>query len=185
VILLLFIIMSMISVSIITGNHRFSRMALMLTSFFIIYWFIISQLHPDLFMPHSKKQGNRDRVDNLLQTIDREHLTMQITELLEQDRLYCDEDLSLKRLADMLAINPKQLSVYLNHHLNLNFNTFINGYRVEEAIRMMREDEDRSLLSIAFAVGFNSKSVFYKEFTKQTGMSPAKYRKSLKASQKS
>jgi AraC-like DNA-binding protein len=56
---------------------------------------------------------------------------------------------------------------------------------VDEAINMMKDDRKRSLLSIAFAVGFNSKSVFYDAFTKQTGLSPAKYRKQFFPSKKS
>jgi type I restriction enzyme R subunit len=90
-----------------------------------------------------------------------------------------DEDLSLKRLAGLLSIHPHQLSAYLNRELNMNFNGFINNYRIEEAVIMMKEEPERSLLSIAFAVGFNSKSVFYSAFTKKTGTSPAKFRKQV------
>ncbi len=181
IIVILFIIISMIALSIITEDPRFSKIALMLISFFVIYWFIMGQIYPGLLMFQTRKTRNQDRVDNLLQTIDGDSLRRRMNEILEKDRLYCDEDLSLKRLADLLMVQPQQLSVYLNHQLNMNLNTFINGYRVKDAIVMMKEEQERPLLSIAFAVGFNSKSVFYEAFTKQTGMSPAKYRKTLES----
>ncbi|HPX90415.1 MAG TPA: helix-turn-helix domain-containing protein, partial [Spirochaetota bacterium] len=60
-----------------------------------------------------------------------------------------------------------------------------NRYRVYEAIEMMKQDNDRSLLDIAFSAGFNSKSAFYEAFTKETGMSPAKYRRKFFPKKKS
>jgi AraC-like DNA-binding protein len=61
----------------------------------------------------------------------------------------------------------------------MNFNTFINDFRIREAMNLMEENPDRNLLSIAFEVGFNSKSVFYDAFSRKTGLSPARYRKQL------
>jgi AraC-like DNA-binding protein len=179
VITILFLITSLIIISMISGNSSFANAAMTLTSLFVIYWFVISQIHPEVFLSPSAKNKNVNRIEGLLDGIDTNKLEADLEQLLVQEKLYCDEDLSLKRLSDLLSIQPQELSVYLNHHLQVNFNTFLNRYRVDEAIAMMKEDKGRSLLSIAFAVGFNSKSVFYDAFTRQTGLSPARYRKSL------
>lgn len=179
VITILFLVIAMIIISMVTGRASFAKWAMVLTTVFAIYWFVIAQIHPEVFLSPPKKNQNLNRIEGLLQGIDTDKLETDLHELLVNEKLYCDEDLSLKRLADLLGIQQQELSVYLNHHLQMNFNSYLNRYRVDEAIAIMKEDKDRSLLSIAFAVGFNSKSVFYDAFTKQTGLSPAKYRKTF------
>jgi len=94
-----------------------------------------------------------------------------------EEKLYRDEDLTLKKLADHLSLKPNQLSEFLNNHLNRNFNSYVNFYRVEEAKKILIEEMERTIISIAYLVGFNSKSVFNTSFSKFTGMSPAQYRK--------
>ena len=179
VITILFLITAMIIISMFTGNIFFARAAMGLTTLFVIYWFVISQIHPEVFLSAPLKNKNLTRIEGLLQGIDIRKLERDLNELLVGEKLYCDEDLSLKRLADLLSIQPQELSVYLNHYLQMNFNAYLNKFRVDESILLMKEDEGRSLLSIAFAVGFNSKSVFYDAFTRQTGLSPARYRKNF------
>jgi len=179
VITILFLITAMIIISMLTGNDSFAKGAMTLTTIFAIYWFVIAQIHPEVFLSSPKKNQNLNRIEGLLHGINTEKLDSGLNELLVREKLYCDEDLSLKRLADLLGVQPQELSVYLNHHLQVNFNSYLNRYRVDEAIVLMKEDPERSLLSIAFAVGFNSKSVFYEAFTRQTGLSPARYRKTV------
>jgi len=97
--------------------------------------------------------------------------------LLEVEKLYCDEDLSLSRLAEILEIRPDQLSELINEKLHSNFSAYINQYRINEAKALLLSEPDRSVLSIAFAVGFNTKSSFYESFQKFTEMNPKDYRK--------
>ena len=70
-----------------------------------------------------------------------------------------------------------QLSQLLNEKLNVNFYTFINKYRIQEARRILTEEPDKSIIAIAYDVGFNSKSSFYEAFSKFTGKTPYRYRK--------
>jgi len=70
-----------------------------------------------------------------------------------------------------------QLSELLNARIGRSFNNFVNEYRVEEACRMLIEEEHRSVVSIGVAVGFNSNSAFYKAFSNIKGISPARFRK--------
>ena len=98
-------------------------------------------------------------------------------ELMEDEKIFADEDLSLNDLARELSISPHQLSEILNGTIHKNFNTFINEYRVQEAMKLLVEEPDRSILSIGIAAGFNSNSNFNTVFTRNTGMSPGKFRK--------
>ena len=175
---ILFIIMTLMIASVATKKITFIKAGLILTSFFVIYWFIINQIFPQLFLPDQSEKSQK-RVSTLLQGLDCKKIEKKLNSLMEDEKVYCDEDLTLKRLSELLSIHPQQLSTYLNHKLEINFNNYINRYRIEESIKLMQTDTDRSLLSIAYAAGINSKSVFYDAFSKQKGMSPAQFRKSL------
>ena len=97
--------------------------------------------------------------------------------LMERDKIYRDEELTLQSLAKKLSLSIHQLSHILNETYNMNFNSYVNQYRVEEARKMLVENPCESILSIAHEVGFNSKSAFYAAFSRFTGMTPTVYRK--------
>jgi len=80
-------------------------------------------------------------------------------------------------VAEELSVSPHQLSEFINNRLGMNFNTYVNRYRVEEAMRVLVDDPDKPITAIAFDLGFNSISVFYNAFLKNTGLSPARYRR--------
>lgn len=87
-------------------------------------------------------------------------------------------DLSLAELADMLGTTPHNLTEVLNARLGVTFYDFINGYRVEEAMRRLadRDSAHLSILGIALEAGFNSKSTFYSVFKRHTGTTPTAFR---------
>lgn len=107
--------------------------------------------------------------------------TRLLEKAIEQDKLYLDPDLTLAKLAEASAIPAKHLSQLINERYELNFNDFVNRYRVEEAKRRLLAPaaRDCKLLRIAFEAGFNSKSVFNIAFKKNTGLSPSEFRKLL------
>ena len=105
----------------------------------------------------------------------------ELTRHMEADKPYLEGNLVLPQLARQLGISPNYLSQVINEQLNLNFYDFVNGYRVEEAKRLMREagQKNVNILNIALDSGFNSKSAFYTAFKKAASMTPTQYRKSL------
>ena len=101
----------------------------------------------------------------------------QLKIIMEEEKFYCDEDLTLKRLSEALEISTHQLSEFLNGYYKMNFKNFINSYRIKEAKILLSEQPGRNTLSIAFAAGFNSYTTFYYQFKKKEGMSPNDFRR--------
>lgn len=113
---------------------------------------------------------------SLLQGLDRTALKENLLQVMEKERLYRDEELSLADLADELALSTHQVSELINQELGKNFAAFVNDFRIREACELLRKDPDRSVLDIAFEVGFRTKSSFHRAFQKHTGKTPSEYR---------
>ncbi|MEQ9404298.1 MAG: helix-turn-helix domain-containing protein [Cyclobacteriaceae bacterium] len=98
--------------------------------------------------------------------------------LIESRKLYLERELGLSDLANEMGVSTHHLSQAINEILNLNFYDLINQYRVEEAKSRIKEEKEKSLLQVAFEVGFNNKASFNNAFKKHVGMTPSKYRES-------
>jgi AraC-like DNA-binding protein len=109
--------------------------------------------------------------------VDVQRLLAQLAKLIEEEGGYRDPALSLQSLSSRLGIPNHQLSKLLNENMGMNFRGYINRYRLEEAKRLLAEKSGMSILDIAYAVGFNSKSAFNSSFAKELGLSPSDYRK--------
>lgn len=115
-----------------------------------------------------------------LNGINLEAIHKRLQELMEEKKLFLNEELRLSMLAEELLISPNQLSRILNEHYTKNFNEFINFYRIEESKKILLDDLEKTILSVAFEVGFNSKATFNSQFVKFTGLTPSEYRKKFK-----
>ena len=96
---------------------------------------------------------------------------------MEQDHLYLDPELNLALLARHTGLPQKTISLVLNQHLQKSFNEFVNGYRVEafkQNIQQLQQD-NITILAMAFDAGFNSQATFQRAFRSNTGMSPREY----------
>lgn len=100
-----------------------------------------------------------------------------IEQVVGEQRLYLQPDLSLSDVAQRLKTNTSVLSAAINQNFGKNFNDFVNYYRVEEVKRQLKNPENShlSLLGIALECGFNSKSTFNRAFKKFTGKSPKEF----------
>jgi adenylate cyclase len=102
-----------------------------------------------------------------------------LLELIETEEPYLNPDLSLRSLANQVAINPNQLSWLLNEHVGKNFNEFINHYRIEAFKKLASDPVNSNLtvMALAYDSGFNSKTVFNTYFKKETGITPKEFLK--------
>ena len=103
---------------------------------------------------------------------------------MEMNKLYLNGKLSIQDVSDELNIPKQYISEVLNEHMNTNFQDFINGYRVEEFIKRIENDQNNqfTLLGIATEVGFNSKSTFNAIFKKFKGLTPTQFKKNISQS---
>ncbi len=100
---------------------------------------------------------------------------------MEMEKLYLDPTLSLKKVADLMKTNTNDLSKAINKGAEQHFNDFVNAFRVEHIKKDIEKGfaKQRTLTSIAFDAGFNSKSTFNRAFKKRTGVTPKAYQDSL------
>jgi AraC-like DNA-binding protein len=138
--------------------------------------YLAGQRYPQ-FMQFLKIQARKKRYErSLLNGIDPIVVSARLTGLMEDERLYTRDELSLKMLSDALVVTPHQLSQLLNERFNMNFKSYVNSFRVRDARRMLVADPESSIISIAYVVGFNSKTSFYRAFARETGRTPQQYR---------
>jgi len=99
--------------------------------------------------------------------------------LAQVERVYRDANISLLAFSRKIKVSPRVLSLVINERLNTSFFELINRYRVEEAQKMLENVEfhRQSILDIAYAVGFNSKTAFNRAFRLFTHQTPSQYRK--------
>lgn len=147
---------------------------------YLSYWIAIEGLIRNnivviqLLPPTTKKQAYNQLPQDKINS-----LKARIQQLMDRDKLFLDEELSLRKLASQAGIEPNLLSYLLNAAFRQNFYDFVNQYRVEEVKGKMADSsvQHLTLLAIAFECGFNSKATFNRSFKKVTGMSPSAYRK--------
>ncbi len=109
-----------------------------------------------------------------------ENLELEIEKVsiyMDQHKPYTNPKLNLVELAHQLKLPPYLLSKVINTGFEKNFFDFVNGYRVEEFKRRVEDPRFHhyNLLSIAFEVGFNSKTAFNRSFKKITNQTPSSY----------
>ena len=103
-------------------------------------------------------------------------ISQKLQQLMEEDKVYRDPELSLEILAEKLSVSKHMLSQVLNDYLQRGFHQYVNDHRIREACVMLKEQKHFSIEAIGHEVGFHSRSSFFSSFKKSVGMTPSKYR---------
>ena len=106
-----------------------------------------------------------------------------LLKVMDDEKPYLMEDLTLGNLAELLSTTDKKLSVLLNQFMHTSFYDYINDFRIKHVINMMENPDFNkyTLLAIAFESGFKSKTSFNRIFKKVTQSSPSEYKKNVLA----
>ncbi|AMP99705.1 hypothetical protein AY601_2825 [Pedobacter cryoconitis] len=130
-----------------------------------------------MLMPELKNTGIHRKL--LLNNVQHQEIYRIIESFVKDKKLYADEDLSLEKLSALSGFSRHYISETLNVFAKKSFYQYINGYRVEEVIRLLGEEnhENTSLLTVAYRSGFKNKASFNQHFKKVTGSTPSNYLK--------
>ncbi|UZO81940.1 AraC family transcriptional regulator [Aquimarina sp. ERC-38] len=104
-------------------------------------------------------------------------LTQRLEQLMEVDKVYLENTLTLKDLAVRLQTSSNNISWLLNNHYEKSFYEFVNTYRVKEFIHKIEKGEHQThtLLALSLDSGFNSKSTFNKVFKQVVQETPSAF----------
>ncbi|MEL6649808.1 MAG: helix-turn-helix transcriptional regulator [Bacteroidota bacterium] len=111
----------------------------------------------------------------------KDRISTQLLAHMTAEQAWRSQTLTLSEVAEALKVNQKYLSQVINEKHGLNFMDFINGYRIEEAQKMLRAPRfgHYTIVAIAQEVGFRSRSAFYAAFKKISGQTPTEYKRSV------
>lgn len=107
-----------------------------------------------------------------------DELKEKILDIIVMKQKYKDKDYSAKMLAQDLGTNTRYISAVVNMRFHMNYTSFVNKFRIEEAMSILQDWRYKQLgmEEICTMVGFSNRQSFYAAFYKLTGITPRQYR---------
>ncbi len=167
------------------GGTGMSNFVLLTWAFIIVFIYFMSFRafqHKNLFegLPQKSIDDKLDeKNDDQEQINEDQELTAQLCREMESKKYYLNHDLTIHDLARSLQISARLISACINRNLKLNFTEWVNNYRVDYALTMLKDPKKNhfSIEGIGTDSGFKSRSAMYTAFKKKTGKTPGYYRK--------
>lgn len=101
-----------------------------------------------------------------------------ILNIIVMQKKYKDKDYSAKKLAEDLGTNTRYISAVVNVRFHMNYTSFVNKFRIEEAMTILVDKRYQNLKmeEVSDMVGFANRQSFYASFYKIMRMTPREYR---------
>lgn len=115
------------------------------------------------------------------QPVDDPVLSEKLQALMEEQKVYRKEGLTIRELATLMNEQEYRLRRLINGQLGFrNFNDFLNQYRISDACETLSDPAQtrKTILEIAYDLGYQSIGPFNKAFKDLKGLTPTAYRKS-------
>ncbi|TWO34766.1 helix-turn-helix transcriptional regulator [Seonamhaeicola sediminis] len=136
--------------------------------------------HPDLFdkLPESILSHKSDSDTKSIGHHCNKNQSEKIQAFMSENQSYLSQDLTLYQFSEALNMSPRLISTCLNNNIGFNFNEWVNSFRVDKAIELIKADTKNilSIEGIGHDSGFKSRSAMYAAFKKKVGCSPGYYR---------
>ncbi|MBB5637724.1 AraC-like DNA-binding protein/uncharacterized membrane protein [Pedobacter cryoconitis] len=156
---------------------------------FILCWFVLKALYsPDLFRGIDSRiqpAGNlatetavNTQIVKGIVSLENKEDILRIKEYMVQHEPYLEPSLTIQDLADQINVPVRDLSILINNQLGQHFFDFVNEYRIEKAMKILKDParSNLTILEVLYEIGFNSKSSFNTSFKKHTNLTPTAYR---------
>jgi AraC-like DNA-binding protein len=172
-----------------TNHIRFllSKLVAAINAFILMcyYLYFIHKLHEiklrnvvESIQPGSGKNGmtqqhlHEEKYDDLYN---------QIVEHFKTDQPYIHPKFNVTQLANNLNTNVAYISKAIRLKKDMNFNQFINDYRIDKIKEMIQNNQNKYTLEYIFtSAGFRNQSTFNKAFKQKEGITPSQYCKHIK-----
>ena len=165
------------------GGTGFSSYVLMTWAFIIlfIYWISFRAFqHKNLFdgLPINDLKSSKEISSIDTSKTDYKELSRQLSNEMEANTYYLNQDLNIYDLSKSMNTPSRQLSACINNEMGVNFNEWVNNYRVEAALKLLKDQSKAhySIEGIGEDSGFKSRSAMYAAFKKKIGHSPGHFR---------
>lgn len=129
----------------------------------------------ETFEDASKKEDKLSKIDISNEFF--KDLKVRLVSSMIEDKIFLKSGLNIHDLAAVLNTNSKYVSTLINQEFKVNFVTFINKYRIDEAKILLLDPKKNNVTieAIGNESGFKSKSAFNVAFKKETGITPSMY----------
>jgi TolB-like protein/AraC-like DNA-binding protein/Tfp pilus assembly protein PilF len=141
------------------------------------------QLHISNFTFSEVKEIKEEKPrETNVSSVELANLLKKLMDFIETEKPYLDAQLSLGSLAENLQLHPNKLSWLINEKTGMNFNEFINQFRLThfKEIALDTKNSHLTILGLAYESGFNSKTVFNAYFKKMENTTPGNWLKEAK-----
>lgn len=124
-----------------------------------------------------QNEDSRKYKKSLFSNQELESYKERLQNLMEEDQVFLDPELSLRSLAQFMNLPANHLSQLLNEGFQQNFANYVNTYRLENFKAKLQDSKSShlTLLALAYDSGFNSKTVFNTFFKNKMGLTPKAY----------
>ena len=126
--------------------------------------------------PHSPVDTNAAE-DSISETSNKsgEELMVRICEQVEQRKMYLDCSLKVADVAAVVGTNSRYVSDCIKASRGCTFTQFVNNYRIEQGKRLLLQQPDAKITSVALQSGFANETSFFRTFKSMTGMTPREW----------
>ena len=90
------------------------------------------------------------------------------------------EEIKLGQLAKLFGYNEKYLSHALHSLTGVHFSQLLTFYRIEHAKKLLSQQPQKNITSVAMESGFSAINTFHRVFLKHMGMTPLQYQHMFK-----
>ena len=166
------------------------KIGILVLQLFVVCWYLFKALNnPGLFRNVDSRlklvsdiiSEEKDKVQFAENEKEYNEELSKLRNYMTAEKPFLNPMLTIQDVSQAIGIPVRELSVLINHKLGQHFYDFVNTYRIENAMQILKDGSKSkvTILEILYDVGFNSKSSFNTAFKKHTGNTPTSYRRTL------